>query len=93
MLPRDAFFAPKETVSARHAIGRIAAEQVTPYPPGIGTEVADTPISHWRPDPARRGPALPIPEKHVTSPSVPARTCATAQVVVTARCTRKSWLW
>jgi arginine decarboxylase len=35
MLPRDAFFAPKETVSARQAIGRVAAEQVTPYPPGI----------------------------------------------------------
>jgi arginine/lysine/ornithine decarboxylase len=35
MLPRDAFFAPKETVSTRQAIGRVAAEQVTPYPPGI----------------------------------------------------------
>jgi hypothetical protein len=27
MLPRDAFFAAKETVSADNAIGRIAAEQ------------------------------------------------------------------
>ena len=35
MLPRDAFFAPKETVSADRGIGRIAAEQITPYPPGI----------------------------------------------------------
>lgn len=35
MLPRDAFFAAKETVSAANAIGRIAAEQITPYPPGI----------------------------------------------------------
>jgi arginine decarboxylase len=35
MLPRDAFFAAKETVSADNAIGRIAAEQITPYPPGI----------------------------------------------------------
>lgn len=35
MLPRDAFFAAKETVNAGNAIGRIAAEQVTPYPPGI----------------------------------------------------------
>ena len=35
MLPRDAFFAPKETVPAEKAIGRIAAEQITPYPPGI----------------------------------------------------------
>ena len=35
MLPRDAFFAAKETVSADNAVGRIAAEQITPYPPGI----------------------------------------------------------
>jgi arginine decarboxylase len=34
-LPRKAFFAPTEEVSARHAVGRIAAEQLTPYPPGI----------------------------------------------------------
>ncbi len=35
MLPRDAFFGPVEDVPAREAIGRIAAEQITPYPPGI----------------------------------------------------------
>ena len=35
MLPRDAFFAPKETVLAGQAPGRICAEQITPYPPGI----------------------------------------------------------
>jgi arginine/lysine/ornithine decarboxylase len=35
MLPRDAFFGPKETVAAGKAIGRVAAEQITPYPPGI----------------------------------------------------------
>ena len=35
MLPRDAFFAPKETVPASQAAGRICAEQITPYPPGI----------------------------------------------------------
>jgi arginine/lysine/ornithine decarboxylase len=35
MLPRDAFFAPAEMVSAEDAVGRIAAEQITPYPPGI----------------------------------------------------------
>lgn len=34
-LPRDAFFGPTETVSAAEAVGRIAAEQITPYPPGI----------------------------------------------------------
>ncbi|MFC9999377.1 aminotransferase class I/II-fold pyridoxal phosphate-dependent enzyme [Nocardia sp. NPDC127526] len=35
MLPRDAFFGPCETVPLDQAPGRIAAEQVTPYPPGI----------------------------------------------------------
>jgi arginine/lysine/ornithine decarboxylase len=35
MLPRNAFFAAKETVAADQAVGRIAAEQITPYPPGI----------------------------------------------------------
>jgi arginine decarboxylase len=34
-LPRDAFFGPTEMVFAEQATGRIAAEQITPYPPGI----------------------------------------------------------
>jgi lysine decarboxylase len=35
MTPRDAFFAPRERVSAAAAAGRIAVETITPYPPGI----------------------------------------------------------
>lgn len=35
MLPRDAFFGPVETVPCDRAAGRIAAETLTPYPPGI----------------------------------------------------------
>ncbi|MGC9478683.1 aminotransferase class I/II-fold pyridoxal phosphate-dependent enzyme [Streptomyces sp. WG4] len=35
MLPREAFFAPVEHVSAERAAGRIAAEMVSPYPPGV----------------------------------------------------------
>jgi arginine decarboxylase len=34
-LPRDAFFGRTEMVDASHASGRVAAEQLTPYPPGI----------------------------------------------------------
>jgi len=34
-LPRDAFFGDVEVVSAKAAVGRISAEQLTPYPPGI----------------------------------------------------------
>ncbi|MDH4278568.1 MAG: aminotransferase class V-fold PLP-dependent enzyme [Acidimicrobiia bacterium] len=32
---RDAFFAPRQRVSWRRAVGRVAAEIVSPYPPGI----------------------------------------------------------
>jgi len=35
MRPRDAFFGPVEVVPAAEAAGRIAAEQITPYPPGV----------------------------------------------------------
>ncbi|MFI6206434.1 aminotransferase class I/II-fold pyridoxal phosphate-dependent enzyme [Streptomyces sp. NPDC051041] len=34
-LPRDAFFGPTENVPVSRAAGRIAAEMITPYPPGI----------------------------------------------------------
>ncbi|MFF8866920.1 aminotransferase class I/II-fold pyridoxal phosphate-dependent enzyme [Streptomyces sp. NPDC015139] len=34
-LPRDAFFGPAEDVPVHQAAGRIAAEMITPYPPGI----------------------------------------------------------
>jgi arginine/lysine/ornithine decarboxylase len=34
-LPRDAFFHQVEDVPAEEAVGRVAAEQITPYPPGI----------------------------------------------------------
>ena len=47
MAPRDAFFAPTDTVALREAVGRVSVELVAPYPPGIpvlapGEEVTDT---------------------------------------------------
>ena len=33
--PREAFFAPNETVAAGAAVGRISAELIAPYPPGV----------------------------------------------------------
>ncbi|MFH8469962.1 aminotransferase class I/II-fold pyridoxal phosphate-dependent enzyme [Streptomyces sp. NPDC017991] len=39
MLPRDAFFGPTEQVPWEGAIGRITAEMITPYPPGIPAAV------------------------------------------------------
>jgi arginine/lysine/ornithine decarboxylase len=35
MTPREAYFAPLEHVPWRKAVGRVAAETITPYPPGI----------------------------------------------------------
>ena len=35
LAPREAFFAANETVPAEAAIGRISAELVAPYPPGV----------------------------------------------------------
>ncbi|PZV08092.1 MAG: arginine decarboxylase [Leptolyngbya sp.] len=38
--PREAFFAPTETVEAEAAVGRISADTISAYPPGIPTIVA-----------------------------------------------------
>ena len=35
LTPRDAFFAPRESVPVEAAVGRVSAELVAPYPPGI----------------------------------------------------------
>jgi arginine decarboxylase len=35
MTPRDAFFARVEQVPVEDAVGRVAAEMVSPYPPGV----------------------------------------------------------
>ncbi len=35
LAPREAFFAPNETVSAAAAVGRVSAELIAPYPPGV----------------------------------------------------------
>lgn len=53
MLPRDAFFGPADQVPADQAAGRIAAEQITPYPPGIpavvpGERLTDNIIDYLR---------------------------------------------
>ncbi|MGX1702677.1 aminotransferase class I/II-fold pyridoxal phosphate-dependent enzyme [Microbacterium sp. NPDC055357] len=35
LTPRDAFFAPHESVPADAAVGRVCAELIAPYPPGV----------------------------------------------------------
>lgn len=44
--PRDAFFGPAESVPVHEAIGRVAAEQITPYPPGIPAIVPGERLNH-----------------------------------------------
>lgn len=53
VLPRAAFFGPAELVPAAQASGRVAAEQLTPYPPGIpvllpGERIAEGIIDYLR---------------------------------------------
>ncbi|MCW2655339.1 MAG: ornithine decarboxylase [Mycobacterium sp.] len=64
-LPRDAFFGPTEMVPAAEAAGRIAAEQITPYPPGIpavvpGERLNDAVIDYLRSG-VQAGMTLPDP--------------------------------
>lgn len=35
VLPRDAFFGTTEQIPAEHAVGRVCAETISPYPPGV----------------------------------------------------------
>lgn len=53
MLPRDAFFAEVEHVPAERAAGRISAEMISPYPPGVpaiapGEVITDAVLDHLR---------------------------------------------
>jgi lysine decarboxylase len=53
LTPREAFVAPSERVSTRLASGRISAESLTPYPPGIplvapGERLTDDIIDYLR---------------------------------------------
>jgi arginine decarboxylase len=65
MLPRDAFFGPTELVPAEKAAGRIAAEQITPYPPGIPAvvpgELLDDAVIDYLRSGHKAGMAIPDP--------------------------------
>jgi len=45
LTPREAFFAPSELVDAREAVGRLSAELVCSYPPGIPVFFPGEPIT------------------------------------------------
>ncbi len=66
MTPRDAFFAPSEAMPVAQAVGRVSAELVAPYPPGIpvvapGEEVSGE-IAAYLTEAAARGLHVHGPE-------------------------------
>jgi arginine decarboxylase len=68
-LPREAFFGEVEAVPAEQASGRISAEQITPYPPGIpavvpGERLNDAVIDYLR---SGLGAGMNIPDAADTS--------------------------
>jgi arginine decarboxylase len=68
-LPREAFFGDVEAVPAEKASGRICAEQITPYPPGIpavvpGERLNDAVIDYLR---TGLGAGMNIPDAADTS--------------------------
>jgi arginine decarboxylase len=62
LTPRDAFFGPARTVSISDAVGRVCAEQVTPYPPGIPALLPGERISAELVDCLRTGVAADLPD-------------------------------
>jgi arginine/lysine/ornithine decarboxylase len=57
MLPRDAFFGRVEQVPAQEAVGRIGAEMLSPYPPGVPVVVPGERITQEVVDYLTSGPA------------------------------------
>jgi arginine decarboxylase len=68
--PREAFFGPREAIPADRAAGRIAAEQVTPYPPGIPTLVPGERINQAVVDYLRSGLAAGMVVPDATDPTL-----------------------
>ncbi|MGW7536018.1 aminotransferase class I/II-fold pyridoxal phosphate-dependent enzyme [Amycolatopsis sp. NPDC054798] len=65
LLPRDAFFAPAEQIPVEKAAGRIAAETISPYPPGVPAvlpgEVLTRPVLDYLRSGVAAGMFLPDP--------------------------------
>ncbi|MEU3375180.1 ornithine decarboxylase [Streptomyces sp. NPDC006660] len=70
MLPRDAFLAPVEHVPAERAAGRIAAEMISPYPPGVPAVAPGEIITEAALDYLRSGVEHGVPIPDAADPSV-----------------------
>jgi len=70
VLPRDAFFGATETVPVGDAVGRVAAEQITPYPPGIPAVIPGERIDEAVIDYLRSGLAAGMTLPDVADPTL-----------------------
>jgi arginine decarboxylase len=70
MTPRDAFFAPHETVPASAGVGRVAAELIAPYPPGIPAVVPGEVVSAAVLDALRGAVASGVRVSYAADPSL-----------------------
>lgn len=70
MLPRDAFFGPTEMVAAADAAGRVCAEQITPYPPGIPAAIPGERLNETVVEYLRSGLAAGMNLPDATDPSL-----------------------
>ncbi len=80
MTPREAFFAARETVRAEDAAGRVAAEMVAPYPPGIPAIAPGEVVSRELVDALREAAAVGTRLSYCADPAL-----ATLQVVARSR--------
>jgi arginine decarboxylase len=71
LLPREAYLGAKESVTLAEAVGRIAAEMIAPYPPGIPVVVPGERISQELIEYLRAGRSLGA---HFQGPSDPTLT-------------------
>ncbi len=76
MTPREAFFSARETVRAEDAAGRVAAETVAPYPPGIPAIAPGEVVSRELVDALREAAAAGTRLSYCADPAL-----ATLQVV------------
>jgi lysine decarboxylase len=83
MTPREAFFAARETVRAEDAAGRVAAEMVAPYPPGIPAIAPGEVVSRELVDALREAAAVGTRLSYCADPAL-----ATLQVVARSRAPR-----
>jgi lysine decarboxylase len=77
--PREAWFAPQETVDVARAAGRVSAEVVAPYPPGIPAVVPGEVLTADLLDALRAAAAAGVRLAHASDPQL-----RTVRVVATS---------